>query len=86
MVWGAITSFIKPYLVLTPPNKHTTKKFVEIVYEFALEYYYYHENYKYLILIEDGTLVHHNNAPKFWKEKLDWWSLIGQQTLLTSTW
>jgi hypothetical protein len=57
-------------LVLIPPNKRTAKNFVEIVYELALEHYYYHENYEHLILMEDGILVHHSNVPKFWKEKL----------------
>jgi hypothetical protein len=64
MVWDAITSFTKSYLVLIPPNKHTTKDFLELVYEFVLEHcYYHHENYKHLILMEDGAPVHHNNAP-----------------------
>ena len=33
MVWGAVTTSTKSYLVLIPPNKRTTKDFVEIVYE-----------------------------------------------------
>jgi hypothetical protein len=41
IVWGAITSSTKSYLVLILPDKRTTKDFVEIVYEFALEHYYY---------------------------------------------
>ena len=46
MVWSAITSSTKSYLVLIPPDKCTAKDFVEIVYESALEhFYYYHDNY-----------------------------------------
>ena len=33
MVWGAITSSTKLYLVLIPHDKRTIKDFVEIVYE-----------------------------------------------------
>jgi hypothetical protein len=42
MVWGAITSSTKSYLVLIPPNKRIVKDFKEIVYESILEHYYYH--------------------------------------------
>ena len=78
MVWGAITSFTKSYLVLIPPNKRTTKDFVEIVYESTLEHFYYHhDNYQNLILVKDGAPVHQSKAPKFWWEeiglkKLNW--------------
>jgi hypothetical protein len=78
MVWGAITSSTKFYLVLIPPNKCTAKDFVEIIFELALEHYcYHHENYAYLILMEDGAPVHRSNALEFWREeigltKLNW--------------
>ena len=66
MVWGAITSSTKSYLVLIPPDKRTAKDFVEIVYELALEHFYYHhDNYQDLILMEDGGPVHQSKAPKF---------------------
>jgi hypothetical protein len=71
MVWSAITSSLKSYLVLIPPDKRIAKDFIEIVYESALEHYYYHhENYAHLILMEDGATVNRNNAPKFWREEL----------------
>ena len=45
--------------------------FVEIVYEGALEHYYWHHNhYEHLILMEDGAPVHHSNAQKYWREQL----------------
>jgi hypothetical protein len=71
MVWGTITNSTKSYLVLIPRDKHTTKDFIEIVYESTLEHYFYHhENYVHLILMEDGAPMHHSNAPKFWREEL----------------
>jgi transposase len=78
MVWGAFTSSSKSNLVLIPPNKRTAVDFVDVVYESGLEPYYYdHNNYKSLILMEGGALVHHSNAPKLWREahamkKLQW--------------
>ena len=46
MVWSAITSSTKSYLVLIPSNKCIAKDFVEIVYELALEHFFYHhDNY-----------------------------------------
>jgi hypothetical protein len=71
MVWGAITSSTKSYLVLIPPDKRIIKDFVEIVYESALEHYYYHhENYEHLFLMEDGAPLHRSNAPKFRRKEL----------------
>ena len=59
MVWGASSSSTKPYLVLIPPNKRTTKDFVKIAYESALKHFYYHhDNYQDLLSMEDGTHVH----------------------------
>jgi len=71
MVWGAFSSSIKSYLVLFPPNKGIAADFVGIVCEGVLEnYYWHHEHHEHLILMEDGALVHHNNAQKFWKKQL----------------
>ena len=39
MVWDAITSSTKSYLVLIPPDKHIAKDFVKTVYESALEHF-----------------------------------------------
>ena len=78
MVWGAITSSTKLYLVLVPRDQRIAKDFVEIVYELALEHFYYHhDDNRDLILMEDGASKHRSNAPKFWREeiglkKLNW--------------
>lgn len=39
----------------------------ESVYEPVSKHYHYH---KHPILMEDGALVHHRNAPDFWMEEL----------------
>jgi hypothetical protein len=71
IVWGALTGSSKSYLVLIPSNRCTTKDFVEIVYEGALEHcYWHHDHYEHLILMEDGALVHRSNAQKIWREQL----------------
>ena len=59
-------------MVVIPLDKRTAKDFVEIVYESNLKHFFYHhDNYQDLILMEDGALVHQSNAPKFWKGKID---------------
>lgn len=47
MVWGAFTSSSKCYLVSIPPNKCKALESLDVVYQSALEpYYYYHpKNY-----------------------------------------
>ena len=78
MVWGAITSSTKSYLVLIPPDKRIAKDFVEIVYKSTLEHFYYHHNnYQDPILMEDEAPVHRSKVPKFWRKeiglkKLNW--------------
>lgn len=71
MVWGAITSSSNCYLVLIPSEKRIAEDFVEVVYEPALQHYYYHhDNYECLILMEDGALVHRSTFAKLWKEEV----------------
>ena len=71
MVWGAITSSTQSYLVLIPPDKCTTNDFAEIVYESALEHFYYHhDNYEDLILMEDGAPVHQSTRQSFGGKRL----------------
>jgi transposase len=71
MVWGAITGSSKSYLVLIPPNRRISKDFVEIVSQGALEHYYWHhDHYEHLILMEDGAPVHGSNIQKDWREQL----------------
>lgn len=78
MIWGAFTSSSKSCLVLVPPEKRTAVDFVEVVYESGLKpYYYHHNNYERLILMEDGAPVHRSRATNLWKEvlgmqKLQW--------------
>ena len=62
--------------MLIPLNRRTAKDFVEIVYEGTLEHYYWHhDHYEHLILMEDGALVHCSNAQK------DWWEQLGLRKL-----
>jgi len=71
MVWGAFTTFTKYYLVLIPPEKHKALDFVEVVYESALElFYYHHDNYENLILMEDGAPVHSSHVATNWREQI----------------
>ena len=71
MVWRAFTTFTKCYLVLIPPEKHTALDFVEVVYESALEPFYYHyDNYEHLILMEDGASVHSSSVATNWREQI----------------
>ena len=78
MLWDASTGSSKCYLVLILPEKCTVADFVEVVYESALQHYYYHhDNYECLILMEDGAPVHRSTIPKLWREdigikKLKW--------------
>ena len=69
MVWRAFIAFTKCYLVLIPPEKRKALDFVDVVYESALEHFYYHhDNYEHLILMEDGALVHSSCIVANWKE------------------
>ena len=71
MVWSALTSSSKSYLVLIPPNRRIATDFVEIVYEGASKHYYWlHNHYEHLILMEDGAPVHCSNAQKDWRLQL----------------
>lgn len=63
--------FFNSYLVLIPSNRRTPRDFVEIVYERALEHYYWHHYHReHVILMEDGALLHRNNAQKDRREQL----------------
>ena len=69
MVWGAFTTFIKCYLVLIPLEKRKALDFVDVVYELALEpFYYHHDNYKHLILMEDGAPVYSSRVVANWRD------------------
>ena len=71
MVWEAFTVFTKCYLVLNPLEKLKALDFVDVVYESALEpFYYHHDNYEHLILIEDGPLVHSSHVVANWREQI----------------
>jgi hypothetical protein len=60
-------------LLLIPSNS-IAKEFVEIIYEGALEHYYrHHDHYELLILMDDGTPVHHTTMhKKIGGRKLEW--------------
>ena len=71
MVWRAFTAFTKCDLVLIPLEKCKALDFVDVVYELALEPFYYHDdNYEHLILMEDGAQVHSSCIVLNWREQI----------------
>ena len=78
MVWGAFTGFDKSPLVTIPSDKRSSSDFVTIVCEGVLSgFYFFHDDPKQLILMEDGAPVHRSSLPLQWRcahgiEKLFW--------------
>ena len=78
MVLETFIAFTKCYLVLIPPEKRKALDFVDIVYESALEpFYYHHDNYEHLILMEDGALVHSSHVVANWRKQIGLQSFSG---------
>jgi len=61
-----------------PKGERTTTNFVHNVYDSTLSVFYFiHDHPQELILMEDGTLVHHSKLAQQWRiaygiKKLDW--------------
>ena len=57
--------------MLIPLEKCKALDFVEVVYELALEpFYYHHDNYGHLISLEDGAPVYSSRVATNWREQI----------------